>query len=508
MNESPYFPLLPEPSHVNLGAGVWESSLVRYRPGRHYTNRTIRNTFGVRPMIASIPFLSVLSVCVANTFQLGLFSLELSELLEQMVQPQNFFFFITLMVVLRGTAAPVLLKWFVGRDVPTGVPSSNGTIIPIPTSPLPSLVYLHPRVFRNNNGRGAQLMIYGAKSGVLVGASRPIPLPNRSIGISSGTRAKASFCFVLSLHLLLLGFMGDLSYPESFRGVLRLLFLCTLLLPYSNGHGRRLALGLEARSLAIHNIRAPHHPFIYKVVPFYRIRDYREAPMNMNLSHGGVCIFVIGVISSGARKIQFTQRLPLGSELHMGKERCCLRGPDSSHGPTFHSSCGNSMIYKPFSLGSLSSVYKALRSSTNSFMFEHDESLRAGIDTLLPMHFSPYDDGKLDHFLHCERSWWMDNRGRNSFWFTMFPEKRYFFSTRETTSTTEAAIHTNPLTDPYALIGTGSFETGGWYTTMMKLPLIFRIRIGFLLAPLGGSRSLLRQLQKDELHRNRIPVGS
>lgn len=37
----------------------------------------------------------------------------------------------------------------------------------------------------------------------------------------------------------------------------------------------------------------------------------------------------------------------------------------------------------------------------------------------------------------------------------------------------------------------------------MKLPFIFSIRIGFLLASSGGSRSLLRQLQKDKLHWNR-----
>src|SRR5437762_1711507 len=56
-----------------------------------------------------------------------------------MVQLQNFFFFITSMVVPRGTAAPVLLKWFVSRDVPTGASSYNGTIIPIPIPlfPLP-----------------------------------------------------------------------------------------------------------------------------------------------------------------------------------------------------------------------------------------------------------------------------------------------------------------------------------------------------------------------------------
>lgn len=35
---------------------------------------------------------------------------------------------------------PVLLKWFINRDVPTGAPSSNGTIIPIPILSFPLLV--------------------------------------------------------------------------------------------------------------------------------------------------------------------------------------------------------------------------------------------------------------------------------------------------------------------------------------------------------------------------------
>lgn len=186
--------------------------------------------------------------------------------------------------------------------------------------------------------------------------------------------------------------------------------------------------------------------------------------------------------STKTKKIQFTQRLPLGSELHMGKERCCLRGIDHLHGPTSHSICGNFMIYK-----------RSL--TTDRLMFEHDESLRAD---LLPIKNFPasYENGKLKHFLHR----WMKNRIKNNFWFTMFPEKRYF---RETTSTTEVAIHTNPLTDLYAPIGTGNSRTSGWYTTIMKLPFIFFIRIGFMMASSGGSRSLLRQLQKDKLRWNR-----
>jgi len=51
------------------------------------------------------------------------------------------------MVVPCGTAAPVLLKWFVSRDVSTGAPFSNGTLIPILIPSFLLLVYLHSRKF-------------------------------------------------------------------------------------------------------------------------------------------------------------------------------------------------------------------------------------------------------------------------------------------------------------------------------------------------------------------------
>nr|QLA48227.1 cytochrome c biogenesis FC [Medinilla magnifica] len=439
-----------------------------------------------------------------------------------MVQLHNFFFFITSMVVPRGTAAPVLLKWFVSRDVPTGAPSYNGTIIPIPIPSFPLLVYLHSRKFIRS--------MDGAKSGVLVRASPPILLPDIIGRSSSETRArKASFLFVPVLHFLLLESKGDFSYFESFCGVLCLLFFRTLFslprdrsakrerarrrkgkrlrpkvneqrrndkmrcsghshlkrsvegfgpvafpLPPSSGGacvgGVPPEIGLEALALPTsRQLMAVGHDY------------YQKAQMKMNISHGGVCICMLGVLLSNTKKIEFTQRLPLGSELHMGKERCCLRGLDHLHGPTSHSICGNLMIFKP-----------SLRN--DRLMFEHDESLRAD---LLPIHFpDSYENGKLEHFLHR----WMKNREHNNFWLTMFPEKRYF---RETTSTTEVAIHTNPFTDLYASIGTGSSRTGGWYTTIMKLPFLFFIRIGFMLASSGGSRSLLRQLKKDKLRWNR-----
>ncbi|EPS74622.1 hypothetical protein M569_00101 [Genlisea aurea] len=431
-----------------------------------------------------------------------------------MVQLQHFFFLITSMVVPRGTAAPVLLKWFVTRDVPTGAPFSNGTIIPILIPSLTLLVYLHSRKFIRSTDR--------AKSRVKVRASRPILLPDIIGRSSSETRARnALFRFVPVLHFLLL---EDNSYLESFCGVLCLLFFRTFFfLPRDRSAKRERARRRKGLSLRPNGneqrrnekMRCPGHPHFERRVEVFRPvyfpvpsssggacvgdappeiglealtlprsllmavdhDDYQKAPMKMNISHSGVWIFMLGVLlsSTNTKKIVFTQRLPLGSELHMGKERCCLRGLDHLHGPTFHGICGNLLIYKP--------------SLTNDgLIFEHDES------DLLPINFpTSYENGKL------EQHRWMKNREQNHFWLTMFPEKRYF---RERTSTTEVAIHTNLFTDLYALIGTGSSRTGGWYTTIMKLPFLFFIRIGFMLASLGGSRSLLRQLKRDKLHWN------
>ncbi|KAH0446080.1 hypothetical protein IEQ34_025088 [Dendrobium chrysotoxum] len=442
-----------------------------------------------------------------------------------MVQLLNFFFFITSMVVPRGTAAPVLFQLFVSRDVPTGAPSSNGTLIPILIPEFPFLVYLHSRKFIRSMDR--------AKSGVLVRASRPI-LFTDIIGRSSSAR-NALFRFVPVLNFLIIEFMGDLSYLESFCGLSCLQFFRTIfslprdrsakrerrrkrqtLRPNGNeqrrndkmrknakryrvgfwGWGKKLASSQadprpvscpdrQQLGLPISPLLSVEWPNGSSTFPGLRPELYEAETRPRTVRRPSLTPAVmVRLRSTNTNKIQFTQRLPLGPELHMGKERCCLRGLDHLHGPTFHSICGNFLLSKP-------------SPTSDRFMFEHDESLRAD---LLPI-LSPasYENGKLEHFLHR----WMKNNEHKNFWFTMFPEKRYFFSIRETTSTTEVAIHTNLFTDLYAPIGTGSSRTGGWYTTIMKLPFLFSIRIGFLLASSGGSRSLLRQLQKDKLHWNR-----
>jgi len=280
----------------------------------------------------------------------------------------------------------------------------------------------------------------------------------------------------------------------------------------------------------------PPAPEPYKAIKSSHVRFGSRAPTVM-----------VRLRLTNTEKIQFTQLLPLGSELRIGKERRCLRGLDQLHGPTFNPIRGNSIPYEPSrtpggdlfrgpengqpgearsaspasplllprglipdprypfsppplggSEGPLTFNHPPTPSGVrrDPFIFKHDESLRAIID-LLPIRFpAACGNGKLNHFFHGER-WWM-NRERNScfpFWWTMFPEKRFSFSHRGT-STTKIAIHTNLFTDPYALMGTGSFETG-WFLTIMKLPSIRRIRIGFPSAFSGGLRSFLLKLAFD-----------
>ena len=256
-----------------------------------------------------------------------------------MVQLHNFFFFITSMVVPRGTAAPVLLKWFVSRDVPTGAPSSNGTIIPIPIPSFPLLVYLHSRKFIRS--------MDGAKSGVLVRASRPILLPDIIGRSSSETRERnASFRFVPVLNFLLLQSKGDFSYLESFCGVFRLLLFRTFFfLPRDRSAKRERARRRKGQTLRPNGneqrrndkMRCPGHPHLERRIdgfgpvafpvppssggpcvggapPSIGLEAlalptsrqlmavghdyYQKAPIKIHISHGGVCICMLGVLLS------------------------------------------------------------------------------------------------------------------------------------------------------------------------------------------------------------------
>ncbi|CAL0332835.1 unnamed protein product [Lupinus luteus] len=160
----------------------------------------------------------------------------------------------------------------------------------------------------------------GAKSGVLVRASRPILLPDIIGRSSSETRAgNASFRFVPVLHFLLLESKGDLPYLESFCGVLCLLFFHTLFsLPRDRSAKRERARRRKGQTLRPNpngneqqrndKMRGvPPEPEIgleALALPTSRLlmavgHDYHQkAPMKINISHFGVCICILGVLLS------------------------------------------------------------------------------------------------------------------------------------------------------------------------------------------------------------------
>ena len=165
---------------------------------------------------------------------------------------------------------------------------------------------------------------------------------------------------------------------------------------------------------------------------------------SMQLAHGGLCAFIAGIVFSNPYKSQATQMLQIGDLFCIDKNTLLiLRGIDQLYGPTFQSICAN-LFVQPNELGS-----------------------------------------KANHFVE-------NNSG-----FPIFPEKRFYYSQTDS-STTKVAVQTNGFSDVYALIGSGNIETG-WYTTVIKLPFIACIWIGFFVSSLGGFFSLSKQLKMPHL---------
>lgn len=160
---------------------------------------------------------------------------------------------------------------------------------------------------------------------------------------------------------------------------------------------------------------------------------------SMQLAHGGLCVFIAGILFSNPYKSQVTQMLNIGDLFYIDKNTfLILRGIDQLYGPTFQSICANLFV-----------------------------------------------GSKANHLLE------------NNSAFAIFPEKRFYYSMTES-STTKVAVKTNGFSDVYALIGSGNIETG-WYTTVIKLPFIACIWIGFFVSSLGGFFSLSKQLKMPRL---------
>ena len=178
-------------------------------------------------------------------------------------------------------------------------------------------------------------------------ASCPILLPDIIGRSSSETRARnALFRFVPILHFLLLESKGDFPYLESFCGVLRLLFFRTFFsLSRDRSAKRERARRRKPQTLRTKGneqrrndkIKCPGRPHLERrvegfgpvafpvppswggacmggVLPEIGLEApalptsrqlmavghdyYQKVNMKMNISHGGVCIFILGVLLS------------------------------------------------------------------------------------------------------------------------------------------------------------------------------------------------------------------
>lgn len=381
--------------------------------------------------------------------------------LEQILYLQNLFFSSFCIVVLCGTSAPLLFQWFWGQDLSTGAPFYNGTLIPLFTSVFLLLVITHYTQLRFTskiqflqkdnqnfwrtldnttktilfffrrkriNKEMKEQRCFGHKNGL-----QSKLLSARSVSLSPVPYAPPkgffffSICLSSILHIICLNFL-DFSFLESLYGTICILLISNFILSKKN------------RFLRCAN------KFL-KFQPSRVLTDLtfaRKKSLSMRIGHTGIVFFIAGILLSNALKIQITQRLHCGSRIRLGPQISCLRSIDHAYAPTYHSICGNLVVYQQGKYG------------------------------------LPNTDNKVNQTNLC-----------------MFPEKRFFFSNQELT-TTKVAIHTNMLTDYYGLIGTGSLETG-WYTTIMKLPFIFCIWLGFSLATIGGVLGLKRQLERSKL---------
>jgi cytochrome c biogenesis factor len=407
--------------------------------------------------------------------------------IEQLLQLQNCLFLILTGIVLCGTAAPILFQLFSDRDVTTGAPFFNGTIVPLVCCILLMLIFVHCLMLQFSKLKASLLprkrqftpKIPGVFAQFVYNFMEGLKLSKTSVDYRLA-------CFVLVaitmifVHFFAFYFVAEFSVLESTYCVLCFTLFCILFLstskigvlgrlgagaplsrsgapyrslaygPTSTG-ARRSALGdrRSQRSLGLLMSAGDRRSASFLLASSSNLR----APMasNMKIAHMGFLVFITGVLLSNRKKTHCSLQMRSSFELRLGHKICCLRSIDQNVGPTFRSICGNVIIYQ-----------QRLKPSRS-------------VEPFPPTDLKQLQDA-----------------------FVMFPETRFCFSNPEL-STTKVAIHTNLLSDIYMLIGTGSTDSG-WFVTTMQLPYIFCIWLGFLLAAIAGFNSIALLLKQQRLN--------
>nr|YP_009755783.1 heme lyase [Gonatozygon brebissonii]QIQ23061.1 heme lyase [Gonatozygon brebissonii] len=441
--------------------------------------------------VSSVDFF--LLVANANLIRLKNNRFFFSSQIEQILCLQNFFFCIISVVVLCGTSAPILFQWIWSRDVSTGAPFYNGMLIPLFTSLLVVLVYTHYTQLKPKSGWLNQLKIF------------------------EWLKQPFSFIDIIFLCCTFLNFFFFYSFfrfslLESTYGTISFLFILSFFLLKNN--------------IFLYEKRDRESKFQPSRLIAHKVGNFQKS---MKIAHSAIVVFLTGILFSNTNKIQFTQLMQKGSQIRLGQQHlCCLRSIDQNYGPTFHSICGNLLVYQKSDSSTEQGCFSKARqlqqpsckpkgvvtevtsrlalnfrdkSKAIKLASKASDQPSSMSEAILPENMQRPNvtnvTGK-DHFsMDLLLSKVTSTYPSDLHHLCMFPEKRFFF-TNQNFTTTKVAIHTNFFTDFYSLIGTGSFETG-WFTTIMKLPFIFCIWLGFFLATIGGVEQLKRLLQKSKL---------
>jgi cytochrome c biogenesis factor len=545
--------------------------------------------------------------------------------LEQLLLLQNFYLCVICTVVFFGTSAPLLFHWLLNRDVGTGAPFYNGTLIPLFTSLFFILLYVHYIQFTVSNKnkksttRDSKVIKcifghFGGGSLTQVGNSGSnsqrkddnlrIKLGHKTTKMDhlfSMTKNQipslpglyfillslghffigvfiiefnfldsiyASICFLLICSIIICTFRAIMLFLNKCDA--RILFRKALLSGFSNLYTRDLVFSrtfsskvntgqkteilpnaailpkvkthaswytavklkyfvknwfhpkeLDPRMIVqekkgLVSVFPDSYPekkeSSYVIVPVLPMNknferqngtQISQAKEEMNIAHTGIVFFILGIIFSNTFRFEFTEQLHSGGTgIRIGSQICCLRSIDHSFAPTFHSICANLLIFQPTKSAQDYSILEQ-KNFPMSWASEGFTSIlhnTFGSKSLKLIHFPNYFWGSsLDFYQSFSKNSLQDKviSCVQPSTVCMFPEKRFYYS-NQTAVATKVAIHSNLFTDFYSLIGTGSVESG-WFTTIMKLPFIFCIWLGFFFGVIGGFLSLKKQIQKSKV---------
>lgn len=158
--------------------------------------------------------------------------------IEQLLQLQNIFLLILTGIVLCGTAAPILFQFLTDRDVSTGAPFFNGTIVPLVCCILLMLIFVHSLLLSFNKqtlkkNKGTRVRWESKGLWPIRPHTGDFHPPHKTARKKSSHYVPSVLLIVCSLifvHFYVFNFVAEFSVLESTYCVLCFWLFCTILI--------------------------------------------------------------------------------------------------------------------------------------------------------------------------------------------------------------------------------------------------------------------------------------